>query len=705
MYAVPKYRLDAGLTFGPLTERVFWFLHTCVRELRSALISISYSDFREAIWGSVAHRNWTSKLKEVLSSLTDLRIGEYPEEGDTPSLDDMPPLFQEIRQDSQRKQYSLMIAEGFLGSLEACSEENEGGIQYNFGKRQLSTLRKRSQLIEVYLPAYLGSTEACRLIGSQAKCILPTIVRELTYPSRKEQDAGNKQSERSLHSGERIRNAQIRSFTGKTTIECLDLDEDSEYVGFNGNGILKGMGYRLSTWRDRSGYQQNETARFLSDLALLGSTLDIVCGALDKRNKWYSLEELRHLQQYPRRNELLESLHMRVYARHDFLRTWNAKFGWSENCDSSTGSMGDHAAQQSIFDGLRLRMARQGLKQKDLAAELGVSKQYVSRMMREEKCSEEMLQLIAEVFTIETPNPGRSPEASISPPKFEIVLPSFDSHLHAARDYLERGWAVIPMMPGTKRPYIKWKQFQTEFPSSEQIDEWWTNWPDAGIAVVLGDISNLIVADVDGEVPHRTLMELLGAVPKAPTVKSGSDDPFRYHLFFRHPSDVTSASSTTPWNERGDPEKLELRGTGGILVLPPSLHKSGQSYCWVKRRSLSEIDPPELPKELLDGLVSARRQRTGVNGSSKIVSAPTLPGANLSQSTLDFLEGGFSQANGSWNNLLFKAACDFRSQKIPLAIAEQLILSGAKPASKNDQRIALDTIRSAYSEDRKPSRY
>lgn len=597
-----------------------------------------------------------------------------------------------------------MIAEGFLGSLEACSEEIKGGIQYNFGKRQLSTLRKRSQLIEVYLPAYLGSTEACRLIGSRAKCILPTIVRELTYPSRKEQGTGNKQSERSLHSGERIRNAQIRSFTGKTTIECLDLDEDSEYVGFNGNGILKGKGYLLSTWRDRSGYQQDDTARFLSDLALLGSTLDIVCGALDKRNKWYSLEQLRHLQQNPRRNKLLESLHMRVYARHDFLRTWNAKFGWPEIRDSSTGSTGDHAAQQSIFDGLRLRMARQGLKQKDLAAELGVSKQYVSRMLREEKCSEERLKQIAEVFTNKIPDPGRSPKASISPPKFETVLPCFDSHLQAARNYHERGWAVIPMVNGTKIPHIKWKQFQSEFPSREQIDGWWTQWPDAGIAVILGDISKLIVADIDGEVPHQILMEHLGDIPEAPMVKSGSDDLYRYHLFFRHPSDVASASSTTPWNEKSDPEKLELRGTGGILILPPSIHKSGRPYCWVKGRSLSELDPPELPEELLDGLVSARRQRTGVNGSSKIVSAPTLPGASLSQSTLDFLEGRFSQANGSWNNLLFKAACDFRSQKIPLAIAEQLLLSGAKPASKNDQRIALDTIHSAYSEDREPSR-
>ena len=107
-------------------------------------------------------------------------------------------------------------------------------------------------------------------------------------------------------------------------------------------------------------------------------------------------------------------------------------------------------------------------------------------------------------------------------------------------------------------------------------------------------------------------MDLLGEIPMAPTVKSGGADPFRYHLYFRHPA-LDTAASKTPWNRPDDQGKLELRGNKGLVVLPPSLHKSGRRYAWAKGRSFDEMPLPELPDVVLEGLEAAMRPPSDEN--------------------------------------------------------------------------------------------
>src|ERR1019366_7057017 len=60
------------------------------------------------------------------------------------------------------------------------------------------------------------------------------------------------------------------------------------------------------------------------------------------------------------------------------------------------------------------------------------------------------------------------------------------------------------------------------------------------------------------------------------------------HLYFRHPG----------WpvmNRVGLRAGLDLRGDGGCVVAPPSLHPSGRPYVWVARRSLDEVPLAPLP--------------------------------------------------------------------------------------------------------------
>src|SRR5262245_2971750 len=67
----------------------------------------------------------------------------------------------------------------------------------------------------------------------------------------------------------------------------------------------------------------------------------------------------------------------------------------------------------------------------------------------------------------------------------------------AIHDYLGRDWSVIPIRPGDKRPLVRWEDFQHRCPSETEARGWFRAWPEAGIGIVTGTISGLVVMDID----------------------------------------------------------------------------------------------------------------------------------------------------------------------------------------------------------------
>src|SRR5437879_6578133 len=65
------------------------------------------------------------------------------------------------------------------------------------------------------------------------------------------------------------------------------------------------------------------------------------------------------------------------------------------------------------------------------------------------------------------------------------------------REYMGRGWSIIPIRAGDKRPLVRWEEFQHRHPSEAEVRGWFRQWPEAGIGVVTGAISGLVVVDVD----------------------------------------------------------------------------------------------------------------------------------------------------------------------------------------------------------------
>lgn len=130
------------------------------------------------------------------------------------------------------------------------------------------------------------------------------------------------------------------------------------------------------------------------------------------------------------------------------------------------------------------------------------------------------------------------------------------------------------------------------------VADWWRRWPAANIGVVTGRPSGLVVLDVDpehgGVDSMRQLVAEHGPLPPGPRVRTGSGG---WHVMFTWPGHAVpnSASRIGPG--------VDIRGDGGYVIAPPSLHADGDRYVWT-----SGGRPPCLP-EWLERMVEPPRIR------------------------------------------------------------------------------------------------
>jgi hypothetical protein len=137
----------------------------------------------------------------------------------------------------------------------------------------------------------------------------------------------------------------------------------------------------------------------------------------------------------------------------------------------------------------------------------------------------------------------------------------------AALDYRERGFSVFPLPFRKKSGRIKWKQFQSEHATEQQIRNWFKT--NRNIAIVAGNISQLVVRDFDDVEKYRQWENNHPELAtKAPTVATASG----FHVY------VTM--DPIPRLRVSGVGSGELRGTGAYVVAPPSIHPSGKQYSW-----------------------------------------------------------------------------------------------------------------------------
>lgn len=190
--------------------------------------------------------------------------------------------------------------------------------------------------------------------------------------------------------------------------------------------------------------------------------------------------------------------------------------------------------------------------------------------------------------------------------------------LDSALRYSDNGWRVFPLhgivngqctcglkcdSPG-KHPRVKWHDEKTTDP--DVITAWWTKWPDSNIGIATGPESDLWVVDVDNkrsiEVGNRlvgigdhSIAELESEhepLPEGRYVETGGGG--RHYYFSFGAGCAGNRASVRPG--------VDVRGDGGYVVAPPSVHVSGHQY----RAENEELLPSSPPDWLVQAAASER---------------------------------------------------------------------------------------------------
>ena len=110
-----------------------------------------------------------------------------------------------------------------------------------------------------------------------------------------------------------------------------------------------------------------------------------------------------------------------------------------------------------------------------------------------------------------------------------------------------------------------------------QVRAWWRSWPNAGIGIATGKASNVWVLDVDGPDAMRWYDEHVERYGLTPTL--GVRTSRGAHLYWRWPEDAT-VRNAQGLKAAGAPN-VDVRGDGGYVCAPPTVHRSGHVYQWV----------------------------------------------------------------------------------------------------------------------------
>ncbi len=151
-----------------------------------------------------------------------------------------------------------------------------------------------------------------------------------------------------------------------------------------------------------------------------------------------------------------------------------------------------------------------------------------------------------------------------------------------AQAYAQKGWQTFPLKAKDKIPFVKWADVATC--DAQMITGWFDNYPDANIGIACGSRSGIVVLDVDaGHGGYESLTKLIekhGAIPETPVSKTGSGGE---HIFFKHPG-VEIRNSAGKLGAG-----LDIRGDGGYVVAPPSIHPNGNTYEWAVESELADM--------------------------------------------------------------------------------------------------------------------
>ncbi len=161
--------------------------------------------------------------------------------------------------------------------------------------------------------------------------------------------------------------------------------------------------------------------------------------------------------------------------------------------------------------------------------------------------------------------------------------------------YIERGYSVIPIAPGSKRPgqwsqakgwcgMHDWERFATRQPTEIELDHWY-KWPNAGIGLLTGKLSGVVALDRDYDANGTEALERL--IPFTPVKKKGAKG---YTAFFKFNGERSCSYNI------GGMRVLDVLADGRQTLMPGTVHPDGHTYIYLTEDLLEDYDPADLPQ-------------------------------------------------------------------------------------------------------------
>ncbi len=138
--------------------------------------------------------------------------------------------------------------------------------------------------------------------------------------------------------------------------------------------------------------------------------------------------------------------------------------------------------------------------------------------------------------------------------------------LNTALFWHSKGIATIPLLYRSKKPIIRWKEYQRSLPTIKQLRAWFCG-PQRNLALIT--TKNLVVLDFDSPVDYAywfcMMIESNPAIVDTYMVTSARG----LHLYYWIKNDFEPVKIKEPY---------EIKSHGQMINIPPSIHPSGIPY-------------------------------------------------------------------------------------------------------------------------------
>ena len=243
------------------------------------------------------------------------------------------------------------------------------------------------------------------------------------------------------------------------------------------------------------------------------------------------------------------------------------------------------------------------------------------------------------------------------------------------KHYALEGLKIFPCKSNGKKP-ITTNGYKDATTNASQIDEWWTNYPNANIGLVTGKDANLVVVDVDvkdNAGGMESLEQLENECGQFDTLMVHSPSGGR-HYYFRYPQGNYDIGCKI-----GLRLGIDIRANGGYIIAAGSVIDDIPYQFEDQDKEIAE-----LPDELLK-ILTAKSIKPKSMSRNQVYHASQ-------QSSLIGIKKGYRDAT------IYKQSCVLRKNDVPYDVAESKILTIAHNCIPPfPEKEAVKCLKSAFS--------